>query len=86
MKNKKVLVLNSTHDSYEGLYVDGKCVDQYEHLEQGEERLTYFIGMSDKYNFDLRDVEFKWLTDEDENKLCEIGFLPSDINKLNGGY
>ena len=70
-------------DDWEGLFVNRKCVFQNHSLNQGQERLEYFLEVSLKYNFMLEDVKFKRCTDEYyESYLSDYGSFPDNLSEI----
>lgn len=71
MRNIKVLKNN---EGYEGLYVDSKLVEEAQPLNEGIERVIYFLHLSKKYETPLEDFVFEE-TDAEE--------LPSALGETN---
>jgi hypothetical protein len=71
-------------DDWEGLYVGGKLVDEGHTLNEGEERIIYFLQLADKYKFDLKLTEFISLSDEMIQKVEEEGNLPENLHEALG--
>lgn len=78
--NKAVVI---TADEWEGLFVNGKCEEEGHTLNQGQERILYFLEAGLKYNFDIKEVVFKTCTDEfTENYLNTHGNFPENIEEV----
>lgn len=75
-----VLLLKS--DDWEGLYLDGVLIDEGHTLEEGEERVVYFVKLSDEYEFDLHNLRVKWLSDEDDEFCKEEGCFPKTLSEF----
>ena len=73
-------------EDWEMLYINGKHVDSGHTLEEGYERLTYFLNKSDEYGFNLKDVRFMYLTSEDEEQVNAYGDGPTLLSELKGNY
>lgn len=70
-------------DDWEGLFINGKCVEQGHTLHQGEERITYFIELSLRYNFLLEEVTFKDCTEEyTYGYLEDNGNFPDNLDEV----
>ena len=77
--NKVVLVKG---EDWEGLYVNGMLEEQGHTLNEGEERITYFLRLSEQYNFNLKDMKILRLNEKDNDMVLEIGNFPPDIAGL----
>lgn len=73
-------------DDWEGLYINGKLIDEGHTLNEGDERVLYFADLAKRCNFDLSHIKFYWIDDEDEQHLENLGNFPEDIDKLIGDY
>jgi len=78
-KNKAVLVKGN---DWEGLYINSISREQGHTLNEGKERITYFLQLSEQYNFNLKDIIIVELNEKDIKFLEEIGNLPSHIIEL----
>ena len=76
------ILVSSDEDSWEGLYVNGKLKDEGYTLNEGEERITYFVKLSKKYNFNLEDMVCITLTQEQEKQLEQDGGFPLTASEL----
>lgn len=79
-----VLVLKA--DDWEGLFIDGKLIDEGHSLEEGSDRIKYFQEASKSHDFDIMDVKIKWLEDKDEEELMSSGSFPDTLKELKGNY
>lgn len=79
MKYKAIVVQG---EDWEGLYINGYLVDEGHTLNEGIERIEYFLGLSKQYEFDIYELQFISLKDNDLRELEDIGNLPQDIKKL----
>jgi hypothetical protein len=78
--NKAIVV---KADDWEGLFINGICVQQGHSLNEGTERLEYFIGQSVYYNFVLTEVEFKECTDDYYDSYLSLeGRFPDNLDKV----
>ncbi len=77
--NKAVLVKG---EDWEGLYVNDELKDEGHTLNEGKERITYFLQLSEQYNFDLKDMKIVTLNEYDNIEVLETGNLPSNITEL----
>lgn len=62
MRNIKVLRNN---EGYEGLYVDNELVEEAHPLNEGTERVIYFLHLSKKYETPLEEFVFTELDCEE---------------------
>lgn len=46
------------NDGYEALYLDNELIEEGNPLNEGQERVLYFINTCDKYNFNIKDIKF----------------------------
>lgn len=81
---KKVLVLEC--EDWEMLYIDGKLICEGHTLNEGMERVLYFLDISNRYEFDLKWIEWKTLNQEDYDIICQTGRSPIDIKEFKGEY
>ena len=77
--NKAILIGT---DDWEGLFVNGKLVEEGHTLNQGYNRMNYFKKLSKQYNFDLNDLESGYVTPEYQIELEDCGSFPEDINDV----
>ena len=71
MKNK--LVTLSNNDGYEALYFKDLKQLEANPLEEGNERVLYFLFLCDNYGVDIKDCEFGHVCgDELPNRLSEV--------------
>lgn len=73
-------------DDWEGLFVNGKLVDEGHTLNEGMSRTKYFINLSEKYNFKLKEMKEKYIDEKDEDELYRIGCFPNSLDQLKGKY
>lgn len=75
---KNAIVIKA--DDWEGLFIDGNCAEQGHSLNEGQERLEYFVERGRYYHFDVTDVVFKRCTEEYYNGyLSENGRFPDAL-------
>lgn len=75
----KAILLQSSSESWEGLFVNGKLVEEGHTLNQGYSRVKYFKDLAKKYGFSLDELEEYTVTDEYDEKLCDCGGFDKDI-------
>lgn len=68
-------------DNWEALYIDGKLVEQYHEINEGEERFVYFLKIMKEYNLELSDFSYAWATEEGEYELGKHGEFPTDLDE-----
>jgi len=81
--NKAILIQS---DDWEGLFINGKLVEEGHTLNEGRSRTKYFIKLSKQYDFDLEKLIETEIDEEDEERLYNIGCFPENINELKGKY
>jgi len=81
----KVLILNSEDGDWEGLFIDGKLIDQGHTLGEGN-AATYLLEKPEEYNFSSKNIESCCVTQEDDEYLMKFGGFPSQLSKLKGEY
>lgn len=74
--NKAILI---GLDDWEGLYINGKLVEEGHTLNQGYNRFKYFQQLAKEYNFSLDELESAYVTPEYQEELEDIGGFPDDI-------
>lgn len=77
--NKAILIGS---EDWEGLYVNGKLVEEGHTLNQGYNRINYFKKLAKKYNFSLDELESGYVTPEYGEELEDIGSFPTDITEV----
>ncbi|MFW6377367.1 MAG: hypothetical protein ACOCZ5_01850 [bacterium] len=73
-------------NDWEGLYVNGILEEEGHTLNEGEERVVYFLMLSDDIGFNLYDIKFYSATEEDEDYLYRRGRFPNKLEDLSGDY
>ena len=81
--NKAILLIS---EDWEGLFINGKLIEEGHTLNEGLSRIKYFVGLAKKYNFDLAKMKEIELCEKDEQYLCDYGSFPNNIEELNGSY
>jgi hypothetical protein len=80
-----VLILQA--DDWEGLFIDGKLIDEDHELGECDiDSELYLLKKSEEYNFTSKDVTVKFVDDEDEKYLNSFGSFPPTLDKLKGKY
>lgn len=51
---------------YEALYINDLIIEEGSPLNKGSERVLYFLRLGDEYGFDIREVKFYYLTNDEE--------------------
>jgi hypothetical protein len=80
-----VLILSTQSGDWEGLFIDGKLIDEAEYLGEGNSRL-YMLKKAEEFGFKSSDVISKTLTDEDDETLSDNGHFPKELSELDGFY
>jgi len=72
MKNKLYVVMNDC-DGFEALYYKDLLIDEGDSLNEGTERLIYFINLANQYGLTVGDIIFgNTELDEFPNRLSDI--------------
>lgn len=69
----KAIILQSSSDYWEGLFVNGALVEEGHTLNQGEKRIQYLKKLANKYGFDLNDLDEHSVTDEYDEIMEDQG-------------
>ena len=73
-------------EDWEGLFVNKKLVEEGHTLNEGYSRIQYFIELSEKYEFNLKDMKEFEVTEKDEDDLFYNGGFPNFLDNLSGKY
>lgn len=67
----------------EALYVDKKLVEEGSPLNEGTERILYFIALAKKYEINIEDIEFWYVL-----PAIKVGFeeFPRELYDEHGEY
>ena len=77
--NKAVLIQS---DDWEGLFVNGKLVQEGHTLNEGTSRIKYFNKLSEKHNFNIKEMEEYYVTEDYENYLYDNGCFPKLLSEV----
>lgn len=83
MKNKAVLL---QAEDWEMLYINGQLKRENHELNEGEDRITYFFDLVDKYDFDLKEMKIVSMEDVDLEELDEYGSAKECLTDWAGDY
>lgn len=78
----KAILLQSSSESWEGLFVNDKLVEEGHTLNQGYSRIKYFRDLAKKYEFSLDDLEEYTVTDEYDERLCDRGGFDKNLSEV----
>ena len=81
--NKAILI---QADDWEGLFINGRLVEEGHTLHEGNSRVKYFSQLSKDYDFNLDEMKELWITDEDDEILYQYGSFPLTLDELHGDY
>jgi len=81
---KRVVILTTQSGDWEGLFIDGKLIDEGHHLGDGNR--NFMLEQAEKYNFKSTDILRHEINNEDEEMLCKCGSFPSTLDGLAGTY
>lgn len=65
IKISSISVIYSRNNGYEALYLDNEQIEEGTPLNEGQERVLYFINICDKYNFNIKDIKFGYCVCEE---------------------
>ena len=76
--NKAILLKSN---DWEGLYVDGKLIDEgnIDEMNEGEERAVYFTKLAHNHKFELKDMKVAYLKKDDDEKTEEYGSFHNNL-------
>ena len=77
----EIFVMQTQSGDWEGLYVDGRLVDEGEILGEGLSRL-YLLQKAEEFEFTSEDVKFFELSKKDSEYALELGSLPDKKSDL----
>lgn len=66
-------------DDYEALYVNGKLYNEGNPLNEGNERVLYFINIANSYGININEIKFGYV---DLEKCTDYGEFPNDLGEL----
>ena len=81
-KRKRILILFA--DDWEGLYVDGKLIEEEHSL--GESDILFLLKLSEELGFTSDDITLKNIIEDDERELVQVGSFPQKLSELKGIY
>jgi hypothetical protein len=55
------MICLQTDNGYEGLYVDKELVEEGNPLNEGIERVRYFISLAKNYGINIEDIKFGYI-------------------------
>ena len=61
---------------WEGLFVDGKLIEEGHCINEGNERAVYFAELAHTYDFILRFMDLQHVTNDYDLKIQEFGSFP----------
>jgi hypothetical protein len=79
-KHSEALIVNS--DDWQGLFVDGKLIDEGHTLGEGLGILVYLQEKADEFNFNLKEIKQAWVTEEYEEYLYDMGSFHKDLKDV----
>lgn len=78
----KAIVLQ--FDDWECLYINEKLVDEGHTLNQGMERVIYFVELAQKHDFYLPEIKFVCANEQDEKEAEELGDSKNLLSEYSG--
>jgi len=80
MSKSEALIIKG--EDWEGLFINGKKVDENRRLEQGQDRILYIRKQSKKFDFDIYKLKFGITTEEYDDYLYSVGEFHEDLNDI----
>ena len=77
---KEIIVL-STDNGFEGLYIDNNLDDVGSPINEGIERVRYFIDLAKNYKINIEDIKFGYINMN--GFLDEYGDFPMELSEVN---
>jgi hypothetical protein len=71
-------------DEWEGLFVNGKLVQEGHTLNEGYSRIKYFNKLAKQYDFKINQMKERWVTGEYADYLLLNGGFHTDL--IDVGY
>ena len=81
--NKATLI---NGEEWEGLFINGKLVEEKEVLNEGNDRVKYFLELAKKYEFNLEEMNEYWVNDKGDTFLNDYGCFPEKLYDFQGMY
>ena len=78
----KAILLQSSSESWEGLFINGQLVEEGHTLNQGYSRVKYFKDLAKEYEFSLDELEEYTVTDEYDERMCDRGGFDDNIEDV----
>ena len=75
----KEMICLWTDNGYEGLYIDNKLDDVGNPINEGIERVRYFIDLAKKYEINIEDIKFGYINMDDF--LDEYEDFPMELSE-----
>ena len=75
------MICLQTDNGYEALYVDKELVEEGNPLNEGTERVLYFIHLAKKYEINIEDIKFGYINMDDF--LDEYEEFPTELSVEN---
>lgn len=82
--NKRVVILNS--EDWEGLFIDGKLVDEGHSLTDGNHPIIYWGKIFQKYKFTEDEIFISEVSKFDDELLYSTGCFPKNLSELKTKY
>lgn len=83
MEQNEIIVLNTQCGDWEGLFINGVLISEGHTLGEGNQK-KFWLKVFKQYNVD--DITEKYLCDEDDEFLNDVGSFPQTIKELKGEY
>lgn len=83
--NKNVIVMTDQEGEYEALYVDGNLISEASSLGEGDS-FGFWGEMTQKYNFQMSDIQKFEVSNEDNSELMMCGSFPDTLSEFKTQY
>jgi len=79
----KLLILEVPSDGWLGIFFNGEIIDQG---EPRSFRPDFWIDVAHRYKVHSKDVVYKDVNEEDEDRISKVGCFPNRLDELIGDY
>lgn len=67
-------------DDWEGLFVNGKLIDEGNPINEGHERVLYFLDLAKELRFNLNDLKVHRVSEAQREYLERKGVFPKQLD------
>lgn len=80
MEKNSAIIIKA--DDWEGLFINGKLVEENHTLNQGHSRRKYLLSICSKYGLKMEEILEGYVTDDYYDKMEDTGGFDADINDV----